>query len=259
MNGILLFKLFCTPCIIGLALVVSRRWGTFVGGCIVGLPAISGPISLSIALERGSAFAATVAYSALLGVAAVCLFTLTYVYAALRWPWYVALSLAELAFFVTGWGVGFVPYCVPLALFVGLTGPLFVLFCLPKVSAKPQPKRAQAAWIVPAQLLAGPLLVLLITVFAVTLGPQWSGVLSFYPVMITIMAPFCHATLGPAAARQLLAGLMTGFLSGTSFSTLVFFCVERLPLPLCYILATLLSFLVCIVISWVTKKYRHIH
>ena len=253
---LLLFKLLCTPVLIGLAVLATRRWGPFVGGCIAGLPSISGPVSLFIALERGAPFAAAVAYNALLGVGAVGLFTLTYAWMAQRRPWYVALALAQGVFFAVGFVVGLLPHSMVLAVLVGLGGPPVTLWCMPRVPADmPVAPRPHTRWLVPVQMLLGAVLVGGITETAALLGAQWSGVMAFYPVMISILAPFCHATLGPHAARQLLAGLMTGFVGGTSFTVVVFFGVEALPLVWCYALATGTSLLLCLLVAVMQHKH----
>lgn len=246
MNAILLFKLLCTPLLIALSILASRRWGAFVGGCIAGLPSISGPISFCIAVEQGSLFAAMAARNALLGVGAVCLFTLVYAWLAPRRPWYVALAAAQFIYLLVAWGVGWLPQNVWLAVAVGLAGPPLTLLSMPKLPpGAAAVSRPQARWIVPLQMLLGALLVYGITEAAGRLGTHWSGVLAFYPVMISILAPFCHAELGPRAARQLLAGLMTGFVGGTSFTVVVLFGVQRLSLTACYLLAMTVSLLLC--------------
>ena len=255
MTAILLFKVLCTPLLIGLAILASRRWGSFVGGCLAGLPSISGPISLCLALERGPAFAALAAHNALLGVGAVILFTLTYAWLAMRRPWYVALLAAETVFFLVAWGVGFLPHVTALAVTVGLAGPPLALLLMPKLppDAPSGGARPQAVWVVPLQMLLGAVLVFGITEAAGRLGVHWSGVLAFYPVMIAILAPFCHASQGPYAARQLLAGLMTGFVGGTSFTVVVLFGVERLPLAVCYTLSTVISLTLCGAVGWMQR------
>ena len=54
-------KLMLTPLIMGSATLASRRWGDAVGGWLVGLPVISGPVSVYLLIERGADFAAAAA------------------------------------------------------------------------------------------------------------------------------------------------------------------------------------------------------
>lgn len=252
----LLFKVLCTPILIWLSVLIGRRWGAFVGGCFAGLPTISGPLSLCIAIEQGPDFAAAVAYNALLGVGAVCLFTLAYAWTSLRQSWFVALLVAEVVFFSAGWAMGHLPRMVPLALLIGMGGAPAVLLCMPKLKADmAPPKHHHHPWVVPLQMFLGGALVYAISEAAPRLGVHWSGILTFYPVMISILAPFCHAEIGPYASTRLLAGLMTGFIGGTSFTVVVLFGVQNMPLALCYTLAALASIGICAVVAWWEERH----
>ena len=69
----LLIKLFTTPALIWASTLAARRWGPVIGGGLAGLPFISGPASLFIAVQYGTPFAASAAASSLLGAVASCL------------------------------------------------------------------------------------------------------------------------------------------------------------------------------------------
>ena len=64
----LLIKLFTTPALIWASTLAARRWGPVIGGGLAGLPFISGPASLFIAVQYGTPFAASAAASSLFGV-----------------------------------------------------------------------------------------------------------------------------------------------------------------------------------------------
>ena len=57
---LLFMKLVGAPLFLVAATLAARRWGGTVGGLIVALPMISGPISVFLALEDGAAFAGPV-------------------------------------------------------------------------------------------------------------------------------------------------------------------------------------------------------
>ena len=59
----MLLKILLTPLLILLCAGVTRRWGTFLGGAVAGLPLISGPTSFFLTLEQGPAFAAAASYN----------------------------------------------------------------------------------------------------------------------------------------------------------------------------------------------------
>ena len=65
---VLLFKLLLTPTLLGLVSLIGRRWGPAVSGWIIGLPLTSGPVSLFLALDHGTAFASHAAEGSLRSV-----------------------------------------------------------------------------------------------------------------------------------------------------------------------------------------------
>ena len=93
----LLIKLFTTPALIWASTLAARRWGPVIGGGLAGLPFISGPASLFIAVQYGTPFAASAAASSLLGAVASCCYCLAYAHSARRFGWAGSLALALLA------------------------------------------------------------------------------------------------------------------------------------------------------------------
>src|SRR6476469_8055459 len=91
-----LFKLILSPLLIGAVSLVGRRWGPAVSGWLVGLPLTSGPVVLFLALDQGTAFAATTAQAIMLGIISVGVFCLTYSRLARHWAWLPTV--------LTGWG-----------------------------------------------------------------------------------------------------------------------------------------------------------
>ena len=68
---LLLFKLFATPLIVGIAGWVSRRWGTAAGGWVAGLPVTTGPISVFLFVEYGADFSIQAALGTLYAMPAI--------------------------------------------------------------------------------------------------------------------------------------------------------------------------------------------
>ena len=75
---IFLIKLIAAPLLLALATLAARRWGTVLGGILIGLPLISGPISVFLAIENGAGFAVETARGALAGTVALAVFTCVY-------------------------------------------------------------------------------------------------------------------------------------------------------------------------------------
>ena len=254
----MLVKILLTPLLILLCLLVARRWGAFVGGVIAGLPLISGPVSFFLTLEQGAVFSAAASFNTLLGVLACTATALIYPWlAALGLPWYVALPVALCGFFGGGWGVLHLGITALWAVILSSLAPALVLACLPTVVAPARRGHAMSAWVrVPVQMACGAGLVFAVTEAAHWLGPGWSGVLMFFPVMVCSIVPFAHATLGAAAVVSIFRGIMAGWFGCIAFAVVVMTGVEHLPLWLCYSLASGAALLAGAVISLLERRLQ---
>jgi hypothetical protein len=72
-------------------------------------------------------------------------------------------------------------------------------------------------WDLPARMAVATALVLGLTALAPLVGARISGLLATYPVFAAVLAVFGHRTRGPAAAIQVLRGLMIGLFAFTGF------------------------------------------
>lgn len=99
---ILTYKIAATPALMLISRVISKRWGEAVGGWLVALPLVSGPISFFLALEYGTHFVAKVALGAMSGSAATAVFCLVYSMIAMRCTWWLSLLGGTAVFFMTG-------------------------------------------------------------------------------------------------------------------------------------------------------------
>lgn len=232
----MLIKLLLTPLLILMCLLAARRWGAFVGGVVAGLPLISGPLSFFLTLEQGPAFSAAASFNTLLGVLACTATALIYPWLA-AWgvPWFAALPLSLCGFFGGGWVVLRLTFTPLWAVALACACPVLVLVCLPRKAQARVGGHAMAARLrVPLQMACGAGLVYVVTESAQRLGPGWSGVLMFFPVMICSIVPFAHALQGAAAVVGLFRGIMAGWFGCIAFAVVVMTGVERLPLWLCY-------------------------
>src|SRR5947199_7007964 len=95
-------KIALAPALVVAATLAARRWGDRVGGIVIAIPIVAGPVLLVLALDHGRAFVERAATGALLGIVAVCGFCLAFdratslgVAAAVATSWltYAALAL----------------------------------------------------------------------------------------------------------------------------------------------------------------------
>jgi hypothetical protein len=80
----LVLKLVLVPIFIGAVSLAGRRWGSTVGGWLIGLPLTSGLVAFFLAVEQGDAFAFKAAEAIMLGIVSVFAFCLVYGWMAMR-------------------------------------------------------------------------------------------------------------------------------------------------------------------------------
>jgi len=97
---ILIFKLLSTPLLILGLTLLSRRFGPAVGGLLMGIPLVTGPVSIFTALENGAAFARHAAIGNLVGQVSTCIFCFVYARAAKRFNCWLSMIAGVGAFFL---------------------------------------------------------------------------------------------------------------------------------------------------------------
>ena len=229
---ILAAKLVLTPALIAVATLVGRRFGPSISGWLVGLPFTSGPVSLFLAFEQGTAFAAAAAAGSIAGVAASAVFAVAYAAMAQRYRWPASLAVASVAFAVAVTALHAMPLGsgnpLPLlALYAGgVTAAIAGIRLIPPPRAldeAPAPPR----WDLPVRMAVATALVVIITSAAPLLGPQLSGLLTTYPIYAGVLAVFAHSQRGGAAATQVVRGLCYGILAFATFFLAVGALVDR--------------------------------
>ena len=242
--SVLAAKVVLTPLLIALATLVARRWGPVIGGWIAGLPLTSGPVSVFLAVEQGRRFAATAAQATLVGLIAVVTFCVGYSLAAVRRDWVASCALGLLGYFLAVLLLSTIsPAIYPsiVLVYLAIGGATFLLGTSPvKAAARPQ----YSSWDLPLRMVAATGMVLLITAVARRIGPNWSGLLSPFPVFASVMAVFSHRNDGPQAAIGLLRGVVIGSFAFAGFFFVVALVIKTWSIPATYWLAATVALIV---------------
>ena len=229
---ILAIKLVVTPALIAIATIAGRRFGPSISGWLVGLPFTSGPVSLFLALEQGTSFAAAAAAGSIGGVAASAVFAVAYAAMARRFRWPASLAVASLAFAAAVVALRALPletgFPLPLlALYAGgVAAALLGIRLIPPPGVLEEAPEAPR-WDLPVRMVVATGLVIVITSAAPLLGPQLSGLLTTYPVYAGVLAVFAHAQRGGAAAAQVVRGLCYGIIAFATFFLAIGALVDR--------------------------------
>ncbi len=232
---IFLLKIAVTPVLVAAVSLAARRWGPGIGGILMGLPWFTGPTLYLLIMDRGTEFGVAAAIGVLMGVVYVAAFILAYGCAARYAGWRWCLAAAVTAFFAGAWATR-----DPALLTVLGSGPLaqlataaaagaaslvvtLALLPRPRMAALPQ---ALPWWDIPARMAATAVLVAALMAGADTLGPRLAGVLSTFPVIVTVVGSFTHHRWGRDAVWRILRGI-----TASLFGFILFFLVAGATLP----------------------------
>lgn len=220
----LALKLVLTPLLVGGASLAGRKWGSEIGGWLVGIPFTSGPIAFFLALTPGPRFAAATAVGIMAGVASQAAFCLAYAWVAQRQGWAHSLLAGTAAFLVATALLNLVVLPAPVIL-VGMIAVLIVaLRLMPDRGTGATVQIDYPRWDIPARMLVATAFVVVLTSAAPLLGSHLAGLLAPFPLYATVLSAFAQRIGGPAPAVGVLRGLLLGLFSFAAF----FFTVAEL-------------------------------
>ena len=250
----LILKLTLVPLALLAFGIVERLHGPRVAGWLAGFPIVAGPVLVVLALDHGAAFTANAALGAYFGLLPWLAFTACYTCCSNSWNWLLSL-LASLALWIATacaalWLQGG-PRWLEILPFLVLVG---AIAFYPR--GKPSDEEREYVWWgLPARMLAGAGLTLLITQFAGLMGMRGSGIVTTFPVMGSIIAISTHVQSGHHAVRETVAGMSTGLPSLAVFCIAVHALLGRVEIWPAFGLALAAS---CAVhaLTWLLFKKR---
>jgi len=230
-------KLTLTPFVMALASLASRRWGDAIGGWLTGLPIISAPVSIFLALEHGRHFAAVAAMGSIAGVVGQSAFCIGYgLFARRGWP----VAVAAAAFGYVAAASLMIAIDAPLMILMGIAATALIVArpFLPAAESLPH-LVAAPRWDIPARMAVATALVLTVTALAGGLGPRVSGVSASFPVISGGLAVFAQVARGPAAGVSALRGMASALFGFIAFFGALSVTLDVIAPPLAYLAATL--------------------
>jgi hypothetical protein len=236
------------PLVIGLITVVSRKWGHKIGGLIASMPWIAGPILLFFILEQGKAFGIRSVPGILTGIISLISFCYCYARLSKRFNWlvtiltsYLVYALAALLFDLFKFNL-FVIYGITLAC-------VFIALYFFPVPDAHQPPAKRLPFDMLIRMVVATLFVILITGLASVLGPTWSGILTPFPIITSILAIFTHYLQGNNATITVLRGLVSGLFGFTTFLFLQAFLLQEFSVGVSFFLALIVNLVINYIVS----------
>lgn len=208
-------------------LLAAQRWGRDLAGLLAGLPTVTGPAMVWLALDHGSDFAGQAAHGAVVAGVPCALFALTYACVSLRCGRLptlfcaTAVSLLSLSLLSQWFG----PIILTLTLVAVTCAACLAL--MPRLPP-PAPPRALPRAEVPGQrasaLRAGVMTVLvsgmvsaLASLSAQELGPHWAGALTSPPLLAAAVVLELHRQGCPVRVQDFLRGYTAGLVGRSVF------------------------------------------
>lgn len=246
--NILLIKITLMPSVIALVTLAIRKWGNRAGGLIGSMPWIAGPILLFFILEQGKAFGIRSIQGSMTGILALISFCFSYSVLSRKFSWLPALLLAYGVYTATA--VFFNSLQLNLLLsYAAVIGSVWLALWLFPVPAKKTTKNRRLPFDIPIRMVVATGFVLVITGLASVLGPNWSGILTPFPILTSILAIFTHTLQGSDATILTLRGLLIGLFGFTTFLLLQSFLLPQYSVALSFGLAFVVNALINLVAS----------
>ncbi|MGO9180788.1 MAG: hypothetical protein ACLQBX_10640 [Candidatus Limnocylindrales bacterium] len=242
--SVLLLKLVLTPGLIDAATLAARRWGPGVGGWLVGLPLTSGPVAFFLAVDHGSRFAVASSAGSIGGAAAEAGFCLAYAAVGRRASWLAAIGAGSLGFVLASVAIQpalTLPLAGEIAVVLGVLACSFVV--IPSAGTRAI-HSVSPPWDLPARMVAGTTIVVLLTAIAPALGPHLTGLVAAFPVYAVVLAGFTHHLDGRAQAMEVLRGLLIGLVAFTGFFAVINVTLESLELAVSFGAALIAALLI---------------
>lgn len=230
----LLLKLALVAASALLSSLVARRFGHAVGGTLAGLPMIAGPI-MGFVLWSTTPMGGVrdIALATLVCLPATVAHLVTFAWSATRWPWWISLALANVAFFGLGALLPLLALPPGLACVLALTALAVGGRLMPRLRIAPGAVAISHAEL--ACRVAAALVVAWLIIRSAGVAPAaFSGLLLAVPITGNVLPCFTLPGYGPAATVALLRGFVRGLSGFGVFFVTLFFTLGVWPPALAY-------------------------
>ncbi len=238
--NILLLKVTLMPSVIALVTLAIRKWGNRIGGLIGSMPWIAGPILLFFILEQGKPFGIQSIQGSMTGILALISFCFSYSAISRKLTWLPTLLLSYGIYAITAVVFNYLQLNLWLSYGVVLGCVLLALWLFP-IPGNTAVTSRRLPFDIPIRMLVATLFVLVITGLAAVLGPNWSGILTPFPILTSILAIFTHTLQGSDATILTLRGLLIGLFGFTTFLFLQAFLLPEFSVAISFGVAFLVN------------------
>jgi hypothetical protein len=208
----LAIKMAATAAVVVAASLVAERVGALIGALVATLPIASGPSYVLLALDHDAAFIADSTVMSLAVHAATGLFCAAYVFAAQRCPFVVSIAIAVATWLGGAVAIRAVEWSLAGVLLLngatyGACLPLMQRFVHARVPA------IKRRWFdVPLRAALVAALVGAVVTAGANVGPQFTGILAVFPIVLLSLMLILHRRIGGRATAAIIANTMWGLI-----------------------------------------------
>jgi hypothetical protein len=232
-----ILKIAVPPILVAVMSLAVRLWGPTAGGLLLGLPWMTGPILFFLTVDKGTAYGVDACIGIQFGVLCLSAYLLAYGRVAAFAPWPVCLAAGVAVFAVMASLTQGLGWSLAVTAVLAAVGLVAVYLLLPP-PASSVPLTVLPWWDIPVRMLATLALVTAIVLSADLLGPQLSGIIATFPVIVTVVGAFTHHQSGPDAVRRMLRSLTLSLLAFVAFFFVVGTTMPVVGLAVSFLVAT---------------------
>jgi hypothetical protein len=218
------YKAVLTATTVALLLTVAQAFGRRVAGILAGLPTVTGPALVWLALDFGSEYAVEAAIGSIAACVACALFALAYERASRRCGIAVTLGSATVACLSVAPPLQWLASDLALALFTA-GGATFAIHAAMPRGAEEAGRLVRLPGELWVTALVSGIVSGAVAMLAPALGAFWAGVLASPPLIAAAVAMHQHAFSGSRSIRPFLRGYVLGLIGrvafGASFAVLL--------------------------------------
>lgn len=211
------WKALLTGASVAALLVVARWLGQRIAGALAGLPTVTGPALVWLALDRGTAYAAEAAIGSVAACALCSLFALAYDRASRYAGIGTALAIAVVAAALAAPPLQWLESGLALSLAIAAPASLLAYAAMPERSGHVAAVRVRGEVALTA-IVSGAVSAV-VALSAGTVAPFWAGVLASPPLIAAAVAMQQHRSADHSAVRRFLRGYVGGLLGRAVFGT----------------------------------------
>ena len=137
----LLAKIAIPPVLVAFMSLAARRYGPAFGGLIMGLPWMTGPVLLFLALDKGTDFAVSACTGVELATLGIGAYLLTFGVASRLLPWWGCLVVAITAYLAAAFGTQTIQTTLGAATLAAATALLLTYAALPRPKLPPTKRK----------------------------------------------------------------------------------------------------------------------